>query len=90
MLAGQLGINELKALALKRFQSRLKEDWRVEDLVNCIEEIYENQNEHCSLLRPVVMEAALAYFLQGPVETVFIKVLQEIEDFRTDLMDLLA
>ena len=90
MLAGQLEKIELKALALTRFQLRLKEDWRVEDLVDCIEEIYENQNEHCPLLRPIVVEAALAYFLRGLVATVFVKVLQEIEDFRTDLMDLLA
>lgn len=90
MLAGQLKKNALKALALKRFQSRLKEDWRVEDLVDCIEEIYETQNEHCPLLRPIVAEAALAYFLGRPVTNIFIQVLGEIKDFRTDLMDLLV
>ena len=90
MLAGQFGINKLKALALKRFQSRLQGDRRVEELVDCIKEIYENQNQHCPLLRPVVVKAALAYFLRRPVANVFIKVLGEIKDFREDLMDLLA
>ena len=65
MLAGQLEMSGLKALALKRFQSQLRGDWRVENLVDYIEEIYENQkpNQHCLLLRPIVAEAALAYFL---------------------------
>ena len=90
MLAGQLGINKLKPLALKRFQSRLQGDWRVEDLVDCIEELYENQNQHCPLLRQVFVEAALAYFLRRPVANAFVKVLQKIENFRADLMDLLA
>ena len=62
----------------------------MENLVDCIEEVYKNPNEHCPLLRPVVAEAALAYFLARPVANVFIRVLGEIEDFRTDLMDLLA
>lgn len=40
MLASQLDINELKALALQRFQTQLQEDWLVKNLVDCIEEIY--------------------------------------------------
>ena len=64
----------------------------MEDLVDCIEEIYkyQKQNPDCLLLRPTVVEAALAYLIKGPVATVFIKGLAEIEDFRNDLMDLLA
>ena len=92
MLAGELGMSGLKALAFKRFQSQLRGDWRVENLVHCIEEIYEYQksNQHCLPLRPTVAEAAMAYFLKRPVANVFVKVLREIKDFRIDLMDLLA
>ena len=88
MLASQLEVSGLKTLALERFQSQLRGDWRVEDLVDCIEEIYknQNQNQYSLLLRPIVAEAALAYFLKRLVATVFIKGLKEIEDFRTDLM----
>ena len=91
MLASQLEMSGLKMLALERFQSQLRGDWRVEDLIDCIEEIYENQkqNQHSLQLRPIVAEAALAYFLKRPVATVFVKGLKEIEDFRTDLMSLL-
>lgn len=92
MLARQLGTSGLKELALKRFESQLRGEWRVENLVHCIEEIYEYQksNEHCLPLRPIVAEAALTYFLKRPVASVFVKVLREIEDFRIDLTDLLA
>lgn len=81
----------LKALALKRFKSQLQRDWRVEDLVHCIEDIYKNQepNSDCLLLRPLVVEAALAY-IKGKMPTVFIKSLLEIEGFRTNLTDLLV
>lgn len=91
MLASQLEMCGLKRLVLERFQSQLREDWRVEDLVDCIEETYkyQKQNQYCLLLRPIVAEATLAYFLKRLVTTVSMKGLKEIEDFRTDLMNLL-
>ena len=62
----------------------------MENLVNCIDKIYKNQNQACLLLRSTVVKVALVYFLQGPVVNVFVKVLQKIEDFRINLMNFLA
>lgn len=92
ILARQLRTSGLKELALKRFKSQLRGEWRVENLVYYIEEIYEYQksNEHCLPLRLIVAEAALVYYLKRLVTSVFVKVLREIKDFRVDLTNLLA
>lgn len=89
MLASQLEVSGLKTLALERFQVQLRGGWRVEDLVDCIKAIYENEKQRSLPLRPIVAEAALAYFLKRPVASVFLNGLKEIEHFKTDLMSLL-
>ena len=90
MLAGQLGLNELKALAHKRFRLELQEDWRVEDLVDCIEEVYLNENQSCCELKTTILEVALTYLLQRPVANIFVQVLREVNELRIDLMNLLG
>jgi hypothetical protein len=86
MLAGQIESDGLKELALQRFKAQLKEDWPESELVDCIEELYLNENEHCLLLRPAIIPISRAYFLRGSAGDTFIGTIQKIPEFRADLM----
>ena len=48
----------------------------MEDSFNCIEKIYDNENQYCLLLGPIVVEADSAYFVKRAAATVSIEGLQ--------------
>ena len=71
MFTGQLELNGLKALAFRKFESSLREDWTEEDLSECVREVYENKHRDCLLLRPAVVRAMREHLCMDLLGTTF-------------------
>ena len=89
-MANHFYLDELKTLALKKFQDTLTRLWVSERLVECIVEIYENTLEEPGGLREVVTRTVAQHREELLCKQAFQSLLHQGGDFVVDLMRIVA
>jgi len=78
-------MDDLEALALERFRSQLR--WPISELIGCIQNMYESQNDPARRL--VITEAAKSYVQTPDLAEALQKAAREVLEFAMDLMEAL-
>jgi len=78
-------MDDLEALALERFRSQLR--WPINELIGCIQNMYESRNDYARRL--VITEAAKSYVQTPDLAEALQKAAREVLEFAVDLMEAL-
>ena len=84
MFADTWEIEGLKTLALRKFVNNLKAPTNGTELVRCIQEVYKDDNESYTMLRPIVVEAAHRHLSYKQLGSDFLQMLVKNSCFRDD------
>jgi hypothetical protein len=77
-------LKELKTLATRKLQEKLKGHWMSDSFPECIREVYSTTSNTDQEMRPAVVEVATAYAQHLGKKEIFKNVLQEGGDFAVD------
>ncbi|OCK74090.1 hypothetical protein K432DRAFT_410158 [Lepidopterella palustris CBS 459.81] len=83
-LADMFFLEDLKLLALKKFQEKLKDLWRSNLFPECVREVYRSTYKRDRAMRSTVVEAAATYVRKLGTKGIFKDLIREGRDFAVD------